>query len=166
MKVRMRRRREANQRCLSFYLDETPPANITHYRDFAGNAVHHFDIAGSHTEVKVTAQSTVQVQAASAPRPAEAGDWADLDASNAAEDHWEMLLPSQFAHSSEALEQLADALACEPRASPLELLTELNESIYELFAYVPNSTKVDSPIEAALQSRQGVCQDFAHVMIA
>ena len=42
----------------------------------------------------------------------------------------------------------------------------MNEGIYRLFAYVPNSTKVDSPIEEALLSRQGVCQDFAHIMIA
>jgi transglutaminase-like putative cysteine protease len=46
------------------------------------------------------------------------------------------------------------------------LLTELNEAIYGMFAYVPNSTNVDSPIEEALQSRRGVCQDFAHIMIA
>ncbi len=46
------------------------------------------------------------------------------------------------------------------------LLTELNESIYNHFNYVPNSTKVDSPIEDALRSRQGVCQDFAHILIA
>ena len=31
---------------------------------------------------------------------------------------------------------------------------------------MPNSTKVDSPIEEALRTRQGVCQDFAHIMIA
>ena len=166
MEVRMQPRSEANQRCLSFYLDVNPPANITHYRDFTGNTVHHFDIAGSHIEVKVTAQSTVQVESVPAPRPSEAGDWADLDAATAGDDHWEMLLPSQFAHSSESLEQLAKELRCERRDSPLELLTELNEGIYKLFAYVPNSTKVDSPIEDALQSRQGVCQDFAHIMIA
>jgi transglutaminase-like putative cysteine protease len=166
MEVRMHPRSEANQRCLSFHLDVNPPANITQYRDFGGNTVHHFDIAGSHTEIKVTAQSTVQVESVPAPRLSEAGDWADFDALNAGEDHWEMLLPSQFAHSSEALEELMKELGCERRGSPLELLTELNEGIYKLFAYVPNSTKVDSPIEEALQSRQGVCQDFAHIMIA
>jgi transglutaminase-like putative cysteine protease len=166
MEVRMQPRSEANQSCLSFTLDVNPPANITQYRDFTGNTVHHFDIAGSHTEVKVTAQSTVQVQEAGAPRPSEAGDWPDLDALTAGDDYWEMLLPSQFAHSSEALEQLAKELKCERRLGPLELLTELNEGIYKLFAYVPNSTKVDSPIEDALQTRQGVCQDFAHIMIA
>ncbi|MGB8910786.1 MAG: transglutaminase family protein, partial [Candidatus Sulfotelmatobacter sp.] len=75
-------------------------------------------------------------------------------------------LPSQFAKSSLHLEALAAELRCERRDTPLELLTELNESIYNSFAYVPNSTTVDSPIDDALLSRQGVCQDFAHIMIA
>jgi transglutaminase-like putative cysteine protease len=166
MEVRLQPRSEANQRCLSFTLDVTPSANITQYRDFAGNTVHHFDIAGAHREVKVSAQSTVQVQSVPAPRSSEAGDWADLDALTAGDDYWEMMLPSEFAHSGDSLEELAKELRCERRGDPLELLTELNEGIYELFSYVPNSTKVDSPIEDALRSRQGVCQDFAHIMIA
>ncbi|MGA7292468.1 MAG: transglutaminase family protein [Terriglobales bacterium] len=166
MEVRMQPRSEANQRCLSFILDVNPRANITQYHDFAGNTVHHFDIAGSHREVSVKAQSTVQVQAVPAPRSSEAGDWADLDALTASDDYWEMMLPSEFAHSGTALQQLANVLNCERRDGPLELLTELNEGIYESFSYVPNSTKVDSPIEEALRTRQGVCQDFAHIMIA
>jgi transglutaminase-like putative cysteine protease len=166
MEVRLQPRSEANQRCLSFHLDVHPAANITQYRDFTGNIVHHFDIAGSHKEVKVTAQSTVQLQAVPAPRPSEAGDWADLDALTAGDDYWEMMLPSEFAHSSEALDQLSNELKCERRVGPLELLTELNEQIYTLFSYVPNSTKVDSPIDEALLTREGVCQDFAHIMIA
>jgi transglutaminase-like putative cysteine protease len=166
MEVRMQPRSEAPQRCLSFRLDVSPAANITQYRDFSGNTVHHFDIAGSHTEVKITAHSTVEVQPAAAPRKSEAGDWADLDALTAADDYWEMLLPSEFARSSAALEHVAAELGCKRRGSPLELLTELNEGIYRLFAYVPSSTKVDSPIDEALRTRQGVCQDFAHIMIA
>jgi transglutaminase-like putative cysteine protease len=166
MEVRMQPRSEANQRCLSFTLDVSPGTNITQYCDSTGNTVHHFDIAGSHTEVKVTAQSTVQVEAVPAPRLAEAGDWADLGAMTDADDYWEMMLPSAFARSSEALEQLAKEMKVERRGGPLEVLTELNEGIYRLFAYVPNSTKVDSPIEEALLARQGVCQDFAHIMIA
>jgi transglutaminase-like putative cysteine protease len=166
MEVRLQPRSEANQRCLSFTLYVNPPANITQYSDFTGNTVHHFDIAGSHPEVKVTALSTVQVQSVPAPRSSEAGDWADLDAMTASNDYWEMMLPSEFARSSEALQQLAKEFRCERRCGPLDLLTELNEAIYRQFAYVPNSTKVDSPIEEALLTRQGVCQDFAHIMIA
>jgi transglutaminase-like putative cysteine protease len=166
MEVRLQPRSDGEQRCLSFTLDVDPAANIMQYRDFTGNTVHHFDIAGSHTQVKVTAQSAVEVQSIPAPRAADSGDWADLDALIAGNDHWEMLLPSHFAHSNAQLEQLAKELGCERRGNPLDLLTGLNEAIYKLFAYVPNSTKVDSPIEEALQARQGVCQDFAHIMIA
>jgi transglutaminase-like putative cysteine protease len=45
-------------------------------------------------------------------------------------------------------------------------LRELNQRLYDWFEYVPKSTKVDSPIDHAIETRQGVCQDFAHIMIA
>jgi len=43
---------------------------------------------------------------------------------------------------------------------------ELNKSIYDYFEYVPRSTRVDSPIDEAIATHRGVCQDFAHTMIA
>ena len=46
------------------------------------------------------------------------------------------------------------------------MLRQLTASLFNAFAYEPQSTRVDSPIDDALKSRQGVCQDFAHVMIA
>src|SRR5208282_4775914 len=121
MEVRLQPRSDGEQRCLNFALDVEPAANIKQYRDFGGNTVHHFDIAGSHTQVKVTAQSAVEVQTVPKPRPADSGDWADLDALVAGNDYWEMLLPSHFAQSSEPLEELARELECERRGSPLEL---------------------------------------------
>jgi transglutaminase-like putative cysteine protease len=166
MEVRLQPRSDGDQRCLSFTLDVDPAANTMQYRDFTGNTVHHFDIAGTHAQVRVAAESTVEVQSVPAPRTVDSGDWADLDALVAGNDYWEMLLPSRFAQSSAPLEQLAQELGCKRRGNPLAVLTELNEAIYRSFAYVPNSTKVDSPIEEALQTRQGVCQDFAHIMIA
>src|SRR5579862_4009220 len=166
MEVRLQPRSEGDQRCLSFKLNVEPAANVMHYRDFTGNTVHHFDIAGSHSQVTVTANSSVEIQSGTPPRAADCGDWSDLDALVAGGDYWEMLLPSHFAHSSDQLETLARELNCKRRGNPLVLLSELNESIYNLFDYVPNSTKVDSPIEDALRSRQGVCQDFAHILIA
>ncbi|HEY6764145.1 MAG TPA: transglutaminase family protein [Candidatus Sulfotelmatobacter sp.] len=166
MEVRLQPRTETGQRCLSFQLDISPATNIMQYTDFTGNIVHHFDIAGRHSEVKVTAHSTVEVQDASAPSPADAGDWNDLDAMIAADDYWDMLGPSEFGQSSDLLDAFAVEVKCERRSNPLDLLTEINAAIYTSFSYVKNSTKVDSPIDEALRTRQGVCQDFAHIMIA
>ncbi len=106
MEVRLQPRSDGEQRCLSFTLDVEPAANIMQYRDFMGNTVHHFDIAGRHSQVKVTAQSAVEVQSVPAPRAANSGDWTDLDALVAGNDYWEMLLPSHFIQSSPLLEQL------------------------------------------------------------
>ena len=49
---------------------------------------------------------------------------------------------------------------------PLTTLRELNHALFVHFDYVPRSTRVDSPIDEALESRQGVCQDFSHIMTA
>ena len=166
MEVRMQPRSEGQQRCLSFHLEVEPSAQILQYRDFLGNTVHHFDIAGSHKEVRVIAQAIVEFHPTPFPSASEAGDWQDLDAIIAAGDHWEMLLPSRFACFTQELNKLAEDLRLERKGNPLELVSKVNQGVYEAFEYVPNSTKVDSPIDDALRTRQGVCQDFAHIMIA
>ena len=166
MEVRVQPRNEAQQRCLTFYLDVSPRANVMWYRDFLGNTVHHFDIPSQHSHVKVTAQALVDVQEVLYPTVNDSGSWQDLDAQIAAGDFWEMLLPSRFAGPTDLLREFAQEHGIERTQSPLETLFALNRTLYEAFDYVPKSTKVDSPIDDALRTRQGVCQDFAHIMIA
>jgi transglutaminase-like putative cysteine protease len=166
MEVRMQPRTDARQRCLSFSLDVSPRANMMMYRDFFGNAVHHFDIPGQHGLIEVAAQAVVEVLPPLAAQASAVGDWRELDARVAQGDYWEMMLPSHYARPTELLEKLREKLDLKRRGYPLELLRELNTEMYEFFEYAPNTTKVDSPIDEALESRQGVCQDFAHIMIA
>jgi transglutaminase-like putative cysteine protease len=166
MEVRMQPRTDARQRCLSFSLDVSPRASMMMYRDFFGNAVHHFDIPGQHELIEVAAQAIVEVLPPLLAEASAAGDWEELDARVAQGDYWEMMLPSQYARPTELLEKLREKLDLKRRGNPLELLRELNTEMYEFFDYAPNTTKVDSPIDEALESRQGVCQDFAHIMIA
>src|SRR5208282_4551377 len=94
MEVRLQPRSDGPQHCLTFELDVTPAVNIMQYRDFMGNTVHHFDIAGKHSEVKVTARSSVEVQSAPPPNSADAGSWSDLDRAissvSGSDDYWEM----------------------------------------------------------------------------
>ena len=166
MEVRVQPRSEFQQRCLTFSLDINPRANIMVYRDFLGNTVHHFDIPGRYTQLKITAQALVDVSPPPPPQVSDVAGWEDLDARVAESDYWEMLLPSHFVRPTELLQQLAAELHLERRGNPLEVLLALNQSLYETFAYVPNSTQVDSPIDDALRTRQGVCQDLSHIMIA
>jgi transglutaminase-like putative cysteine protease len=166
MEVRMQPRTDFRQRCLSFSLNIDPRANTMMYRDFYGNAVHNFDIPERHRLIEVTAQAIVDVLSARMLDANAVGDWKELDERVAQTDYWEMLLPSHFAMPTDLLEKLAGELDLRRRGNPLELLQELNGRLYELFDYAPNTTEVDSPIDDALKSRRGVCQDFAHIMIA
>lgn len=166
MEVRMQPRTDGNQRCLSFDLNVKPNAVMMQYRDFLGNVIHHFDIAGTHGELSIKASSTVEVLPIPEPALSEAGSWSDLDEFASKGDYWEMLLPSTFAQPTPLLEKLASEMNIERRATPLSMLFEISQGIHEMFSYVPNSTRVDSPIDHALAKRKGVCQDFAHIMIA
>lgn len=166
MELRMQPRSEGNQRCLSFDLAVKPTAVVMHYRDFMGNVVHHFDIAGSHTELSLRAQSLVEVLPLPNAQTNRVADWQELDAIVASGDYWDMLEPSTFARPTQLLQELARHLKVERRGTPLEILHQISKAINKTFSYVPNSTKVDSPIDDALGTRKGVCQDFAHIMIA
>jgi transglutaminase-like putative cysteine protease len=165
--VRMQPRVEGGQRCLKFELHTQPRARILGYRDHLGNVVHHFDIPGKHSQLKITAESTVEIAAPpSLPESLDAGAWDALDAINRSGAFWDFLAPSEYAFKTESLAELARELRIERRGDPLNLLREINAAIYESFDYKPQSTSVDSPIDDALRMRVGVCQDFAHIMIA
>jgi len=166
MEVRMQPRTDFRQRCLSFSLNIDPRASMMMYRDFYGNAVHNFDIPERHRVIEVVAHAIVDVLPARALDAEAVGDWSELDDRVAQTDYWEMLLASHFARPSELLEKLAAQLDLRRRGNPLELLQELNSRLYQMFDYAPNTTEVDSPIDDALKTRRGVCQDFAHIMIA
>ena len=165
MEVRMQPRTDFRQRCLSFSLTVEPRANTMVYRDFYGNTVHNFDIPERHQSIEIMAQGIVDVLPMREIDLSTVEDWDELDRRVAQTDYWEMMVPSHFATPTPLLESLAQELDLQRRGNPLELLRELNSRLYEKFDYAPNTTEVDSPIDDALQSRRGVCQDFAHIMI-
>jgi transglutaminase-like putative cysteine protease len=134
--------------------------------------VHHFDVPSAHQHLTIIAEATVDVAPGEIIPPRLENDaWRQLDAQLASGDFWEMLTPSQFAHWTESMESFAAELSA-PDArqarlrDPLELVLELNSAVFDAIAYVPKSTHVDSPVDDALRKRQGVCQDFSHIMLA
>ncbi|HZS56177.1 MAG TPA: transglutaminase family protein [Bryobacteraceae bacterium] len=169
MEVRMHPRSEHMQRCFTFQLSVSPRARIFTCGDHLGNQIHHFDIPAPHRHLTIVADALVEVDPPIAlPSSLGMEAWQELDEMIEREDYWDMLRPSQFARPSTELKKLAEELGVSERngRDPLEILLMLNSGIYNSFQYVKQSTSVDSPIEDALQARQGVCQDFAHIMIA
>jgi transglutaminase-like putative cysteine protease len=167
MEARMHPRSDSNQRCLTFSLSVSPRCRVFSYRGHLGNTIHHFDIPGEHSQLIMIAEALVELDPLLDPPYFLSPDaWGELDTMVADGDFSEMLLPGEFAKPTPALIQLAHDLDVRRRDDPLMLLRQLNAAVYDYFTYVPRSTRVNSPIDEALESRQGVCQDFAHVMIA
>jgi transglutaminase-like putative cysteine protease len=167
METRMHPRTDSNQHCLTFTLSVSPRCRVFTYRDHLGNNVQHFDIPGDHTQLVIIAESVVEQQVLpDVPRFLSPDAWRALDELVRAGDYWEMLLPSEFAVETPALLELASKLDVKRRDDPLMLVHELNERLFRYFDYVPRHTRVDSPIDEAIVSGKGVCQDFAHTMIA
>jgi len=169
LEVRMHPRSEHAQRCFTFELTVSPKARLFSYMDHVGNTIYHFDMPQPHTELTIVADALVDVEAP-VDLPDDLGPeaWFELDELVSRDDYWDMLMPSHFARSCSELEELATKLGMDARngRDPLTLLRDLNKNLYDEFEYAKETTSVDSPIEDALKSRRGVCQDFAHIMIA
>ncbi len=165
LEVRMQPRREGRQQCLSFELTTEPRARVMSRHDYLGNVVHHFNIPARHTQLVITAQSLV-AQMPAAPLALGGDAWAELAALVADSDVAEMLMPSHFARPTALLRDLERELRIERGDDPLMTLREVSRRVHDALIYTPQSTKVDSPIDDALEARRGVCQDFTHIMIA
>jgi transglutaminase-like putative cysteine protease len=167
METRMHPRADATQHCLTFTLSVSPRCRVFTYRDHQGNNVQHFDIPGEHSQLVIIAESVIEQQhLPELPQFLAPDAWEALDELVNSGDYWEMLLPSTFAVESPALLDLAERLDVRRRDDPLMLVRELNHCLFDYFEYVPRHTRVDSPIDEAIVSRKGVCQDFAHTMLA
>jgi transglutaminase-like putative cysteine protease len=166
MEIRMQPRAEWTQHCLSFEAVTSPRARLHHYRDHLGNTVHHFNVPSRHRQLDLVASSLVDVEPFAAwPDSIPESAWDEVDAQIQNNDHHEMLAPSTFARPSAMLAELAAKLYVTRRADPMTVLRQINSGIFEHFDYARKSTRVDSPIDDALRTRRGVCQDFAHILI-
>ena len=165
--VRMQPRSTDYQQCSVFRLQVRPQARLYTYADDQQNTVHHFTQPGVHQQLAIVAESEVLVhERPPLPVALPAAAWDQIDADLASGEHWDMLAPSEFTVPTARLTQLAGELGVTRSADPLTVLLELNHKLHRAIAYDAASTNVDSPIDEALEHRRGVCQDYAHIMLA
>ncbi|MEI9990258.1 MAG: transglutaminase family protein [Rhizomicrobium sp.] len=168
MELRMQPRSEGPQSLRSFQITTNPRAQLYAYTDYLGNAVYHFNVLRDHEELRIEAQAVVEI-ASQPPLPgaADALEWGRYNPYNLSDEQFDLLEPSTFAHMTPGLRGFIAAHALEkPRGDPLTALRHLSTTIHDAFEYKPGITDASSPIEVALKERRGVCQDFAHIMIA
>lgn len=167
MEVRMRPKDESYQSCMLFDLAVFPKSLVRHYRDHQGNIIHHFDIPQTHLRETIIANSVVKI-AGSEQVPDRMGPeaWDALERLLDSPDYWEFIQNSTFARRSRALDAYSREIEAEKRDDPLTTVRHIVTAMRKTLDYRLESTNVNSPIEEALEKRAGVCQDFAHILIA
>lgn len=167
MEARMQPRSDLAQHCIRFGLSTTPASRVRMYQDPEGNIVHHFNIPGRHSRLTVTAEAFVEcARLGELPDSLGPGAWERLDAATACGEFWDTLNPSTFTAPTPLLGALGREMSLGRSWDPIRTLRTVMAGLHQRFEYKPKSTRVDSPIDEALAARQGVCQDFSHVMIA
>ncbi len=166
MQLYMQPKSDGSQRLQSFQVATNPRAGLQAYTDHFGNAVYHFDVPGEHQELTVEADADVEVMAMPAPPEwVDASAWTALASPQLRSENYDMLASHGMTHVTPALTAFLTEHNLNKTEDPMTTLRRLNRVLFDAFAYSPDTTEVDSPIDVALEKRAGVCQDFAHIMI-
>jgi transglutaminase-like putative cysteine protease len=168
--LRLTPRSLPRQQVRSFDLCIQPtPATLHRRNDYFGNEVTTLAVFETHDLFLIKATSIVEVQApsqeaGSTPAWEEAREWIASRPGEECQGALEFVFDSPFVAAGPELAELARPTFT-PRRPLLEALRELNHRIHTEFQYRPKSTSIEMPLLEVLRQRQGVCQDFAHVMI-
>ena len=165
-------RRHWGQALLEHQLTIVPEPTFSLTRlDYFGNEAAYFSIHEPHRNLSITARSLVEVRDAQLPEPGLTPPWEQVKEEVRRPAGEEAFRASEFVFESQRVglgREFADYGAESfPAGRPiLEGGLDLCHRIYEDFSYNKGATTISTPVSEVLRSRQGVCQDFAHVMIA
>ncbi|WP_018409035.1 transglutaminase family protein [Methylocystis rosea] len=170
--MRLIPRNDRGQTVLSHRIELSPSAEILNERiDFHGNRICEARILKPHTRLQIALAARVAVERAPPPAPALTPAWEIVRNAAYASDSLAASSPAHYIYASR-FAPLFDAATHYARKSftpgrpILEGAIELTQRIHADFAYDPDATHIATPIAQAFERRRGVCQDFAHIMIA
>jgi transglutaminase-like putative cysteine protease len=160
------------QRLVAHSLQIDPPADERHETpDAFGNTNVHFALHHAHRRLTVRMNCNVEVDARPAVRGALGRAWEDVrDAvlADTAHEHLEaarMCEPTRLLPLSTAARAYAEQ-HLRPGRDWLHGVLALMQAIHADFEFKPGATTVSTSVDEVLAQRSGVCQDFAHLMLA
>ena len=154
------------QRVIAQALHPLPaPTRLSTGIDHYGNVVTRLFLEGSHRELEVAAEATVEVGFAPPPAAALTPAWeAVVRTAATAWQVAEFTYPSAMAPYDAAVGAYAGS-SFTPGRPVLAGLIDLTSRIKRDFKFRSGVTDIATPVSRVLAERAGVCQDFSHLMI-
>lgn len=148
-----------------------PGCRSTGRTDAFGNTLVYFEVEGTHAELEVVARSFVRLIPRSLPDPADTPPWESIRDACRSNEWSAATAAAEFISPSPLLPHLPEIAAFAAPSFPpgrpvLEAVLDLNTRIFTGFQFDPAATSAATPVAESFRQRRGVCQDFAHIMIA
>jgi transglutaminase-like putative cysteine protease len=158
---------DSDQTCLDFRLTITPPARISAY-DLPSGRVHNFDVRSPHTELVIAAESLVVTHRTNpfAALQLVTDDSEFYTRDSVRQRFAEYLMPTQRVPLDPETDRIAAVARKQAGVGTASFLIALTRLLHRVFDYSPGATNVNTTITQVLENKQGVCQDFAHLMLA
>ncbi len=170
--LRMLPTNDAGQTVLSSALTIDPaPAQATEHTSFFGTRVVVAQIDHPHTTLRIEARSAVEVRRPIIAADATGEPWETVKARTFASRSLAATSPAHFIYASHRVALWPQVTtyagaSFSPGRPVITAARELTARIRSDFRYDPDATRVSTPLVEAFEARHGVCQDYAHVMIA
>jgi transglutaminase-like putative cysteine protease len=164
------------QTCLAHEITIEPePADLFAHVDLYGNTKSYFHVVQPHTRLIVSATSVVDVEVQTLDPEVLGMPWKQAVPRSRDDDHqassaeaWEAIdftFPSPYVEIPLSIGKYARKSFTAGR--PInDALVELMHRIHGDFTYKFGSTSLSTRVSDLLEKRTGVCQDFAHFMVA
>ena len=167
---------DARQRVVDYRVTTTPPSRVYSYVDYWGTRVDAFGIRPPHPRLEVVADAVVETEAPALPPWASASPEdaapkggvprAALAAPDFARAHLEYLDPSPHTRWDAELRRHAEEWIAPAGDDAIDVIVALYRAVGATLRYAPGATTVGVDVNAVLREGAGVCQDFAHLLIA
>ncbi len=160
------------RRLRHFIRVEPQPSEWFERKDFFGNALVQFALQSPHQSLLVEITSHVLVRSRNRLQAKLSGaPWEQVRDGLQQGTGTPFLDPAQYLYASPHVPTTPRFAAyARPSFTPgrplLEAVYHLSHRIYQDFRYDPTATNISTPIETVLRKKRGVCQDFAHLLIA
>ena len=145
----------------------SPATQSIAYRDAYDNWVHQFNVSVPYRYLRVEGESVVLAHDPE-PLPADGCSLAELDSRKDAllDDLYDFLAPTDYVLHLPKLRELFLASQQSSDGTVLGFVQAASGLIHQKFEYLQGATHVHSSVEDSLRLGAGVCQDFAHLLLA
>jgi transglutaminase-like putative cysteine protease len=164
MEFRLTPLTDSSQHLLQHRHRVEPSRTMRQYVDALGNTVSYFNILPEHERVEVSFDSIVETN--STRFRGHGIPAVQRDGAAALRLLYDYLRPTPLTEWCEEFRQFIQPMERLKGSPPQEAADVVRETIFSSFRYEGEVTSVSSPITDILRHGGGVCQDFAHLMLA